>query len=289
VFAPPRAGPSVKFPTAARERIAIASYPFRGVIVGRDDGPNPPPSKMDLKDFSAHMAAKFNITKIEPWSNHFRSHDREYLEEIRLSVAKAGGAIVDIAADGRHSPYSEDRGERDQAVEFSKKWIDVAGAVGSPSVRTNIPAAKDSKPDVERAADSLRRVADYAAVKGVVVHLENDNAISEDPFFLVQVIERVNNSWLHALPDFANTLVAGNEERAYKGIDAMFAHAYGICHVKAVEANDAGQVFRVDMARTFAMLHRHGYQGYCSMEYDSPGDPYAGTQELITTTLQYLP
>ena len=30
-------GPGVQFPTAARERIAIASYPFREFIVGRND------------------------------------------------------------------------------------------------------------------------------------------------------------------------------------------------------------------------------------------------------------
>ena len=30
-------GPSMRFPMAARERIAIASYPFREFIVGRDE------------------------------------------------------------------------------------------------------------------------------------------------------------------------------------------------------------------------------------------------------------
>ena len=86
----------------------------------------------------------------------------------------------------------------------------------------------------------------------------------------------------------AESLTTGNEEHAYKGIDAMFAHAYGICHVKAMEANDAGQVYKVDMAKTFAMLKAHNYKGYCSMEFDSPGDPYAGTQDLIATTLKFL-
>jgi len=49
---------------------------------------------------------------------------------------------VDIAADGRHSQYSADSGERQQAVAFAKKWIDVAAAVGSSSVRTNIPGGE---------------------------------------------------------------------------------------------------------------------------------------------------
>jgi len=38
---------------------------------------------MELKEFAAHVSAKFNIKKIEPWSEHFRSLDKAYLEELR--------------------------------------------------------------------------------------------------------------------------------------------------------------------------------------------------------------
>lgn len=243
---------------------------------------------MDLKDFLPHVKAKFNINKIEPWSEHFRSLDAKYIEELRSAVAKAGGAIVDIAVDGEHSPFAADRAEREQAVAFSKKWIDLAVAVGSPSVRTNMPPAKDSQPDLERAAESLSRVADYGASKNILVNLENDNPVSEDPFFIVRVLEKVNNPWLHSNPDFANTLTTGKTEYAYKGIEALFARAYGICHVKAMEADEKGQIAHTDMARTFAILKKSHYKGYCSMEFDSPGDPYQGTADLISQTLNYL-
>ena len=279
-------GPHVQFPTEARERVAIASYPFRDFILSSRDGAAS--LKMDLKDFAAHCGEKFNIRKIEPWNRHFRSTDAKYLEEFRTSVEKARGAVVNIAVDGDPSPYAADVSERDQAVALSKKWIDVAVRIGSPSVRTNIAEAKDSKPDLDRAADSLKRVVEYAAAKNVVVHLENDNAVTEDPFFLVQLIETVSSPWLHSNPDFCNTLATGREEYAYKGIAAMFQHAYGICHVKDMETNEKGEVFRVDMAKTFGILKRANYRGYCSMEFDTHGDPYPGTAALIAQTLQYL-
>jgi hypothetical protein len=99
------AGPSMRFPTAARERIAIASYPFRDFILGREEKAGSGSSgKMELKLFAAHVSAKFNIKKIEPWSEHFLSLEKGYLEEVRAWVAKAGGAIVNIAVDGEHSP-----------------------------------------------------------------------------------------------------------------------------------------------------------------------------------------
>jgi sugar phosphate isomerase/epimerase len=280
------AGPSVRFPTAARERIAIASYPFRDFVARREDKSGG--GKMELKEFVAHASAKFNIKKIEPWSPHFRSLEKAYLEELRTAVEKAGGAIVNMAVDGEHSPYAMDSAERDRAVADSKQWIDVAVAIGSPSVRTHIPGSNDSKPDVERTAESLKRAAEYGASKNVLVHLENDDPVSEDPFFIVEVIEKVNSPWLRALPDFGNSVAAHDDDYAYKGVDGMFAHAYGISHVKEIEAGEQGKIAHVDLAKTFGIAKQYGYKGYFSMEWDSPGDPYAGTAGLIEKTLKNL-
>jgi sugar phosphate isomerase/epimerase len=284
-----RSLPSLQFPSAPRDRIAVASYPFREVIAGAHEKPGGSTvSKMDLKNFVVFVKSKFNVNKIEPWSEHFRSLDRKYLNDLHSVVEGSGGAIVNIAVDGEHSPFALDKAEREKAVSFSKQWIDAAVSVGSPSVRTNMPPAKDSKPDLDRAADSLLRVAEYGAEKNILVNLENDNPQSEDPFFIVSVIEKVNSPWLHTNPDFANTLVTGHTEYAYKGIVAMFKHAYSICHVKAMEADEKGQLAYVDLARTFGILKDSNYQGYCSMEFDSPGDPHKGTSDLIEKTVQYL-
>ena len=280
------AQPSMRFPEQPRERIAIASYPFRDYLAARKDALGS--HKLELKDFSAHVAEKFNIRKIEPWSEHFRTLDHDYLQEIRAGVEKAGGMIVNIAVDGEHSPYAANKSEREKYVAFSKQWVDAAATAGSPSIRSNMPKASDSEPNAQRAADSLSQVVQHAATKNIVVNLENDNPLSEDPFFIVQITERVNSPWLHALPDFANSLVTGREDHAYHGVQTMFAHAYNICHVKALENNEQGKEFRVDMPRTFGILRSAHYKGYCSMEFDSPGDPYKGTSELIETTLKYL-
>jgi sugar phosphate isomerase/epimerase len=281
--------PNLQFPSAPRDRIAIASYPFRETIAGAHDKPYPTRiPKMDLKNFVIFVKSKFNINKVEPWSEHFRSLDAKYLNDLRSIVEKNGCAMVNVAVDGEDSPYATDKAEREKAVAFSKQWIDIAATVGSPSVRTNMPPAKDSKPDLDRAADTLLRVAEYGAAKNILVNLENDNPISEDPFFIVSIIEKVNSPWLHTNPDFANTLTTGKTEYAYKGIEAMFKHAYSICHVKAMEADEKGQLVHVDMSKTFGILKNSNYKGYCSMEFDSPGDPYQGTSDLIEETLKSL-
>jgi hypothetical protein len=165
--------PSVNFPAQPRERIAVASYPFREFIAGENHKNGNP--TIELKDFAAHVVEKFKVGKIEPWSRHFPSTDPKYLSEFRAVVEKAHAGVANIAVDGESSPFAADPAERQKAISFSKQWIDVAVAIGSPSVRTNIPSAKDAKPDLTRLTDSLRRVAEYGSSKNIVVHLENDN------------------------------------------------------------------------------------------------------------------
>src|SRR6266446_960967 len=148
---------------------------------------------------------------------------------------------------------------------------------------------RNAKPDLERTVESLKRVAEYGAAKNVVVNLENDNPVSEDPFFLVKVIEKVDSEWLHALPDFGNSVAAQDDEYAYKGIEGMFGRAYNISHVKETEVGEKGKTAHVDLAKTFGIAKQHGYKGYFSMEWDSPGDPYQGTAGLIEKTLKNFP
>jgi len=286
--------PSVKFPTDPRARVAVAAYPFREFIVGWNgwDGKSPSAvpagQQMELKDFAAHVAEKFNVHNIEPWSRIFPSTDRNYLEQFRAAVEKAHSAIVDIAVDGENSQYSLDAAERDRAVVSGREWVDVGAAMGSPGIRTHIQGTKESKPDVARAAETLARVAEYGAKKNVVINLENDDAVSEDPFFIVEVVEKVNNPWLRALPDFGNTLNTHDDDYNYRAMDKMFSHAYGICHVKDGEVDEQGKPTHVDLARTFELLKKNKFRGYCSIEFDAPGDPYKPTAELVEKTVKFL-
>ena len=281
--------PNLKFPTAARERLAVASWPFRAEIESATnefrDKKRP---GMDLREFAVKVREQFGVPGVEPLSAHFPSTDQSYLHGFREAMEKAGVHVVDIPVDNEFSFYDADAANRKKAIEHGKKWVDVAVVLGSPSVRTSIAEAKNSKPDVNRAAGSIREVAEYAAGKNILVNLENDDLVSEDAFFVVKVIEKVKHPYLHALPDFCNSMANGDEKFNYDAVTAMFKHAYNICHVKDSEVGDQGTVFRVDLKRTFDILKASGYKGYCSMEWEGPEDPYEGTKKLIAASLQYL-
>jgi sugar phosphate isomerase/epimerase len=291
VGAPPNTDlePHIIFPTHPRERISIASYPFRAYILSPDnrDRDTTLPG-MNLLEFPAHVVAKFNIHNIEPHSRHFTSLQPDYLDDFRQILLKTKVRVVNIAVSTVNSFYDADGSARDKAVTFAKKWVDVASRIGSPGIRTHIAAARNSSPNVELTSGSLREVTEYAADKNIVVTLENDDLVSEDAFFLVKVIESVNNPYLRALPDFANSMLSGDADFNYRALQAMFQHAYNICHVKDGETNDDDKQFNVDLKKSFDILKASDFPGYCSMEFDAPGDPYAPTAKLIEQTIKYL-
>ena len=97
------------------------------------------------------------------------------------------------------------------------------------------------KPDLDAAAIHLARLADYGGKRNVVVNLENDNATAEDPYFIVNVMEKVNNPYLRALPDFGNSIMQYGEEGNEKAVAAMLKHAFNMCHVKGALQSDAGK------------------------------------------------
>jgi sugar phosphate isomerase/epimerase len=283
------AGPNLKFPTTTRERLAVATWPFRAVIESpKNEYRDKKQPGMDLKDFAARVKKDFAVPGVEPLSAHFAATDQRYLDEFREAIEKAGVHAVNLPLDNENSFYDADRGARKKAVEYAKKWIDVAVVIGAPSVRTAIAGAKNAKPNVEVVAEQLKLVADYGANKNVVVNLENDNLQSEDAFFLVEVIEKVNHPYLSALPDFCNSMGSGNEKFNYDALAALFPLAYCICHVKDSEVVEGGKVIRVDLQKSFGILKANRYRGYCSMEWEGPGSSYDGTRFLIKESLENL-
>ena len=281
--------PHIKFPVAPRERLGATTWTFRKYIESPSNRWRDPKfPAMALKDFPAMVAAKFNLHNVELLADHFPSTDKGYLRELRVAVERAKSHIIDIPVGGTASFYDPVGIKRKEAIEYGKKWIDVADAVGSPSVRLHIVGVKGITPDVDRTAESLQQVAVYGAQRNIMVNLENDDLVSEDAFFVVRVIDKVQNPYLRALPDFANSMLSGDAPFNYDALALMFRHAYNISHMKDSEVGGHGKLYTVDVARIFKIAEAAGYRGYYSLEWEGRGGAYEGTSRLLAETLKNL-
>jgi sugar phosphate isomerase/epimerase len=272
--------PRVNFPRDPRARLAVASYPFRQFL-------NAKTGNMTLLDFPKMVVERFGVSGIEPLDQHFASTDAAYLGKFREALLSAKAHVVNIPVGRLHgSFYDADADKRKITIAAARNWVDVAVAIGSPSIRTHVsgPTPQDST----LAAESLKQVADYGAEKNVVIHLENDSPKTEEAFFLLDIIAKANTPWLRALPDFGNSkILERGDGYETKALTAMFQHAYGISHVKDTLL-DNKKLYQVDVTKIFAIAKASGYRGYYSIEFDADGDPYEPTRRLIEESLHAL-
>jgi hypothetical protein len=219
------ARPHLRFPSDARKRLAVTSYPFRTFIESpTNSARDKTVTGMDLKEFPGTMAKLFGINNINPLGDHLRSPEPAYLEEFRKAVADAQSHVVDLGLAGQDFGQS-DKAKRDEAVAFGRRWIDIAAVIGSPSVRQHLRTAQGQTPSVANTVESLSRLADYGSQKDIVVNLENDSPGAEDPFFIAEVVHTVNSPYLRALPDFGRALGTGAEASGLRSFAPRAARA----------------------------------------------------------------
>jgi sugar phosphate isomerase/epimerase len=281
--------PHLEFPTEPRARLSVSSYPFRRLMdtpFNRRRDPQHP--GMDLPAFARMVVERYKVSGIEPMDHHFASRDPKDLETLRGAFQKAGVHVVNIPVEFRQSFYDPDPNQRQAAIDAGKQWVDVATAVGSPSIRVHIAGVHGVAPDATLASESLKQLADYGGQHDIVVTLENDDLVSEDAFFIVRVLDRVSHPYLRALPDFGNSAMTGDPAFNLDALTLMFRHAYNISHMKDSEEGDGGKIYNADVPATFQIARASGYRGYFSMEMDRSGDPYEGTARLISESLEQL-
>lgn len=281
--------PHIQFPTKPIERLALTSWPFRDYMEGpHNSSRDRSKPGMDIIGFARMAIEKFNIHNINPLSAHFSSTEPRHLDNLREQMARVDSHFVDLGLGG--GKFNDpDPAVRKASIESSKRWIDIAVVLGSPSVRQHLGGSHGATPDVDRSAQSLGQLADYGARKNIVVNLENDSLENEDPFFIVKVIEKADNPYLRALPDFGNTLLKGDPAYNYRGLNAMFKHVFNMSHVKDEVVSSKDTIYKIDLAKAFGIAKASGYRGYFSMEWETrEGDPFEGTQRLVKETLHYL-
>lgn len=279
--------PHATFPTEPRARIAVATYPFRASIIapGNHDRDASKPG-MVLGAFARYIRTEFNVRGIEPLNSHFTSTRPDDIRKLRAEFDQAGIRVVNIPVDAPVELCSEDASKREAGNAIYRHWIDTAVLLGSPSIRIWLPKCSDV-PAAAMGVDALKPTLAYAAAHTIVVNLENDDPVLSSDARILAALKLANTPYLRALPDFANSLMGGDEQFNTQAVEHMFAHAWNIAHVKDAE-DIHGKRETVSLPQLFAIAKAADYRGYYSMESDSNVDPFTDTRHLIEQTLALI-
>jgi sugar phosphate isomerase/epimerase len=142
---------------------------------------------------------------------------------------------------------------------------------------------------MDRAADGLRKLSDFANQPGLNVIVENHGGLSSNGAWLAGTIKKVGLPNCGTLPDFGNFVIdkaKGEEYDRYKGVEELMPFAKGVS-AKTHDFDVQGNETHTDYRRMMKIVLAANYHGFVGIEYEgSVPDEYAGiraTKKLLET------
>jgi hypothetical protein len=270
-----RLAPAQDAATRAKlDRISLLTNDFEGLLpeVWGDWSKQPAPLELDMMDLPEAVADRLHLHHLEVCNINLLSMEPSYIKEFKQRMHRAKSRAVDLIVEidppatryrGHISVCSPDPAIRAQAIEETKKWIDIAALLGSPSIMPN-QGVHYLPEDLTPAIEGLKTLVDYGKPKGVVVILEPRGER------LDQLVELIKGSGAYSNPQ------TGNEA----GLRLLYPLARTVQHI-----DDSP---RSNLPMAIKLSKELGFKGWFSIETDGGPDAWAEIQKVIDALLQNL-
>lgn len=248
-------------------KISLAEWSLHRALKG---------GKMNNMDFPKVAKEEFGITGVEYVNQFFKdkAEDANYLSELKKRCSDLGVESVLIMIDGEGALGDANKKKRKKAVENHHKWVAAAKFLGCHSIRVNAQSGGTYDEQVERAADGLASLSEYAKELDINVIVENHGGLSSNGQWLAQVIRKVNMDNCGTLPDFGN-FRTGRDKKTGKEIwyDRYIGMASLMPFAKAVSAKSHdfdkdGNETKTDFMKVMQIVLDAGYHGWVGIEYE---------------------
>ena len=169
---------------------------------------------------------------------------------------------------------------REKELVELRKWVDVAQKMGATHVRVfggPKPADATLEQAVGMAVETLKRGAEYAGARGIILGVEDDGGITDYAKETIQIVTGADSPWAGMNLDIGNF----RPPKVYEQVEMSIPHAVST-HIKTTVAQDDGKTRSpYDWDRVFAMFARHGYRGYMGLEYEAEEDPATAVPKYL--------
>ena len=206
----------------------------------------------------------------------------ERRDAIRKLFDDAGVQILSIMGYSRFT--LEDAAQQRNDIDVACQFLDTAKSLGCPTLRVfggGLPASgRDAV--LQRVIEGLKRVTDKAERVGVKVAIEthDDWCGGEN---LAKVLAGVNSPALGVCWDVANSFIVEPPETTFAAIQGHIAHV----HFKDIRPTPDGKHSSalpgtgvVPLEKILGILHRAGYKGVLSFEWEKKWEPALQEPEI---------
>lgn len=236
-----------------RLRPGVVAYSYRYELEAR---------KLTYEDV-IRMAADMGFEGLDTTVYWFPDTSSQYLAGLRRTAHKNGISLYSIAVRVRLSQPTPELQAAE--VESAKKWIDVAERLGAGHVRVfggAIPKGATEEQAIGYAVETLKRAADYAGTKGVILGVEDDGGLTTNAGPTIEIVKRTDSPWA------GMNLDAGNFPKdGYAQVEMAVPYAVST-HIKATISTPDGKREKADFDKLFGLFAKGGYRGFVSLEYE---------------------
>jgi Xylose isomerase-like TIM barrel len=258
---------------AKLDRISLMTNDFDGLLPEIWDRSQPPaPLQLDMMDLPDAVADRLHLHNLEVCNINLLSMEPSYIQKFKDRMHKAKSRVVDLVVEldppathyrGYISVCSPDPAIRIQAIELTKKWIDIAAVLGSPSIMPD-QGVRYLPQDLTPSIEGLKALVDYGKPKGVAVILEPRGQR------LDQLVELIKGSGAYSNPQIGTV----------EGLRLLYPLARTVQHVNLSP--------RSNLATAIKISKELDFKGWYSIEAGGGPDTWVEVQKVIDALLQYL-
>jgi sugar phosphate isomerase/epimerase len=281
------AGDVVSKPNAISNPIAVSTYSYWRF---RDD------SKLSI-EACIDLAAEAGFDGVEILHMQMQDESNASLQRIKQRAFRLG---MDLCGFSTHQTFvSPDEEVRQRNVDHTIKCIELAYALGIPTIRVNtgrwgtsksfddLMANKGIEPRLEGYTDEdgfgwvkegFEKCLPAAERCGVVMGLENHWGLGRTAAGVLRVINEIDSPWLRATLDTGNFL-----EDQYSQYEQLAPEAV-LVQAKTYYGGGTWYTLDIDYDRVAEILRRANYRGYVSLEFEGKEDH----QTAIPKSLEVL-
>ncbi len=239
----------------ARLRSAICAYSYRDELKNKDL------SYSDLVRIAVETGAD-GLDLTVYWMPQTPGDD--FLLPLRRLAYKNGVEIYSISI--RTDMCRATPEQQNAEIETVRKWVDAAVKLGAGHIRVfggTVPKGHTEDQAAGYAAEVLKRAAEYAGSKGVILGLENHGGITEKATRIIEIVKKVDSPWVGINLDTGNF-----NTNVFPQIEMCIPYAVNV-QVKAEMRGEDGKRAPGDWDRIAQMLVKGGYRGYLALEYEA--------------------
>lgn len=214
-----------------------------------------------------------------------KAEDQHYLRDLKSRAETNGVRSLLIMCDGEGALGDPNEAARTQAVENHYRWVEAASYLGCHSIRVNAESCGTPEEQRKLAADGLRRLTEFAAMRNINDIVENHGGMSSNGAWLASVMRAVDHPRCGTLPDFGNFQIREDVwHDRYQGVAELMPFAKAVS-AKSHDFDEAGNETNTDYLRMMRIVLDAGYRGYVGIEYEcnvmSEPDGIRATKALL--------